>query len=362
MNQDHTLDLRPDEWVEVRSEAEILATLDSDGTLEGLPFMPEMLAHCGRRYQVFKRADRTCDPVSAEASGLFRQMLRTVHLSMLRCDGLAHGGCQAACLMYWKEAWLKRSPVEQASNAPAVNGAANGSAHKTLNGAAADTLNGSAVAQRDRAWLEPTVYHLESTPADVRYRCQATEVNKASCPLPWWGPKQYVRDVRDNGVPVWEVVRSIAILIISRISKVLTGHQYPNISGKLKKTPVEKLGIVAGDWVIVRNREEIQATLDEKGRNRGLAFESEMLPYCGKRYRVQRQVERLIEEPTGRMKELSGVALVLEGVICASRYRRACPRANQLYWREIWLRRATDEEIQQGAEGGAAADLQTTSA
>ena len=41
------------------------------------------------------------------------------------------------------------------------------------------------------------------------------------------------------------------------------------------------------------------------------------------------------------MKELSGVALVLEGVICASRYRRACPRANQLYWRNIRLRHLT---------------------
>ena len=34
--------------IEVRSAAEILATLDERGELENLPFMPEMLKFCGR--------------------------------------------------------------------------------------------------------------------------------------------------------------------------------------------------------------------------------------------------------------------------------------------------------------------------
>ena len=29
-----------------------------------------------------------------------------VHLET-RCDGSAHGGCQASCLLFWKDAWLK---------------------------------------------------------------------------------------------------------------------------------------------------------------------------------------------------------------------------------------------------------------
>ena len=67
--------------------------------------MPEMLAFCGARFQVHKRADKTCDTVAW--SGL-RRMDRTVHLKMLRCNGADHGGCQAGCLMFWKEVWLKR--------------------------------------------------------------------------------------------------------------------------------------------------------------------------------------------------------------------------------------------------------------
>ena len=34
--------LRPGDIVEVRPAAEILATLDADGTLDDMPFMPEM--------------------------------------------------------------------------------------------------------------------------------------------------------------------------------------------------------------------------------------------------------------------------------------------------------------------------------
>ena len=38
--------LKPGDIVEVLSPSEILETLDSDGTLNNLPFMPEMIAHC----------------------------------------------------------------------------------------------------------------------------------------------------------------------------------------------------------------------------------------------------------------------------------------------------------------------------
>ena len=49
------LDLRVGELVEVRSEQEILATLDEHGRLDGLPFMPEMLQFAGQRLRVDKR-------------------------------------------------------------------------------------------------------------------------------------------------------------------------------------------------------------------------------------------------------------------------------------------------------------------
>ena len=92
------MSLRVGDLVEIRSEAEILATLDERGELDGLPFMPEMLKFCGQRLTVHKVAHKLCDTLTK--TGL-RRMDSAVHLLGARCDGSAHGGCQTACSMYW---------------------------------------------------------------------------------------------------------------------------------------------------------------------------------------------------------------------------------------------------------------------
>src|SRR5262245_24384453 len=98
--------MKAGDWVEVRSREEILATLWEDGTLERMPFMPEMLRHCGKRFQISAVAHKTCD--SAYKTG-GRRLHNAVHLEDLRCEGSAHGGCQATCLFFWKTAWLKKA-------------------------------------------------------------------------------------------------------------------------------------------------------------------------------------------------------------------------------------------------------------
>ena len=104
---DSSLGLRVGEWVEVRSAEEILATLDEGQCVDGLPFMPEMLQHCGKIFRVFKSAHKTADTIELFS---IRRMKNAVHLEKLRCDGGSHGGCQAGCLLFWKECWLKRVP------------------------------------------------------------------------------------------------------------------------------------------------------------------------------------------------------------------------------------------------------------
>ena len=86
--------------VEVRSQREILATLDSDGKHEGVPFMPEMAEYCGRRFRVYRRAEKVFLDHHFYVAGL----KGTVLLEGIRCDGASHGGCQMGCLMFWKEA------------------------------------------------------------------------------------------------------------------------------------------------------------------------------------------------------------------------------------------------------------------
>src|SRR5258708_7197865 len=105
--------LRHGDVVEVKSAAEILATLDAGGALDGLPFMPEMVGYCGRRFTVDKWADNICDTIHYTGS---RRLPDSVLLEDLRCDGSGHDGCQAECRLFWKEAWLR--PVESARASP----------------------------------------------------------------------------------------------------------------------------------------------------------------------------------------------------------------------------------------------------
>ncbi|HEY2826725.1 MAG TPA: hypothetical protein VGJ04_03925 [Pirellulales bacterium] len=318
MSNSEQLDLRRGELVEVRSAEEILATLDKNGSLEDMPFMPEMLVFCGKQFSVRSRADSTCDTVSA--SGM-RRMEGTVHLG-LRCDGAAHGGCQAGCLLFWKETWLRR--VSGEAQAPSNNGT---------------SRNGAGTIGRDRAWLEARTIQSEPGDSEIRYRCQATELKNASQPLPWWKPGQYLHDIVVNKEPVIDVVRGFVCATVNKLTRRFLSHGFPNVAGTLKQTPVEELNLQPGEWVIVKSREEIVATLDNSGRNRGLMFDGEMLPFCGKRFRVLRRMEQMIEESTGRMLKPRGASVILENVFCTSRFRRVCPRAIYSYWREIWLRR-----------------------
>src|SRR4029079_11575701 len=70
-----------------------------------------MLQYCGKRFPVRAVAHKTCD--TAHKTHKNRKLRACVHLADLRCDGAAHGGCEAACTLFWKDVWLK--PVQKDS-------------------------------------------------------------------------------------------------------------------------------------------------------------------------------------------------------------------------------------------------------
>lgn len=98
------LNLQPGEWVEVRSEQEILRTLDADHKYKGLRFMAGMEKCCGRRYKVYKRLQR----MLMESTGECRKIKNSVLLEGAMCDGEPYNGCDRSCFFYWREVWLKR--------------------------------------------------------------------------------------------------------------------------------------------------------------------------------------------------------------------------------------------------------------
>jgi len=112
-----SLDLRPGEWVEVKSEAEIRETLDQFGRHRGMLFMPEMARHCGHKLRVMKRLEQ----MLLESTMQVRRMRDTVLLEGAMCDGVGLR-CDRSCFFYWREAWLRRSPPDpQVSETSAIS-------------------------------------------------------------------------------------------------------------------------------------------------------------------------------------------------------------------------------------------------
>lgn len=100
------LDLQPGEFVQVRSLDEIRSTLDERERYQGLYFMPEMEDFCGKKYRVFKKVRS----ITLESNGEVRKLRSpTVFLEGVYCDGKRHNDCDRSCLLFWREAWLKRT-------------------------------------------------------------------------------------------------------------------------------------------------------------------------------------------------------------------------------------------------------------
>lgn len=97
------LGLKPGEWVEVKLLREILPTLDAEGKLRGLEFLPGMQQFCGKRFKVLKRMATLYQEESAQV----RRLKNTVLLADVQCDGLLMR-CDRSCYLFWREAWLRR--------------------------------------------------------------------------------------------------------------------------------------------------------------------------------------------------------------------------------------------------------------
>ena len=76
------LSFRAGDWVEVRSKEEILSTLDANGQLQNMPFMPQMFEYCGKRMRVVSSAHKTCDTIKWTGG---RSVESAVHLEGVRC-------------------------------------------------------------------------------------------------------------------------------------------------------------------------------------------------------------------------------------------------------------------------------------
>lgn len=337
-----TSKLSAGDWVEVRSKEEILRTLDARGQLDGMPFMPEMFRFCGRKFQVSKRAHKTCD-YTTQYPYRTRRLKDTVHFET-RCDGEAHGGCQAGCLLFWKTAWLK--PASQNSNAPLTQ---------------IETSPAGAGCSESAVWASTEIS--DPSGGTPTYVCQATQVPHATTYLAWWDVRQYFEDYWSGNVGLGRIVSGLVYSVYYHIAQagiglgpvmrwfydrfhpLWRGTPFPRKPGLIpegKPTPAATLNLQAGELVRVKTHDEILKTVDAASKNRGMYWDAELVPYCGGTYRVLKRVTKLIDEKTSKMVEMKTPCFILDTVVCQARFspcRMLCPKAMYPYWREIWLER-----------------------
>jgi hypothetical protein len=294
--------------VEVKSCREILKTLDSEGKLEGMPFMPEMVSFCGKRIRVHRRADRTC--VAGQG---FHRMTGTVFLHESRCDGSHHDGCQRGCLLFWKEAWLKpaRGAPRVIKDAPADRNAAR-------------ALKNLATRQGDR------------------YMCQSTELASATVgALSRWDVRPWLREVFRGELTMTGFLAIVRRALFNRFIRPGQSHSLAGTEGKKSRGD---LALREGEWVRVKRADELQGQLDQKNTNLGLAFQPTMHAAIGERFQVAYPIHRIIIEQTGKMVQLRNT-VVLKGVTCQGPCAANCPRSEHLFWRESWLDRTGEKEV-----------------
>jgi hypothetical protein len=297
---------RSGDLVQVRPPEEILQTLDADGTLGQLPFMPEMLEFCGRSFHVARRAEMTCASQMESPRGF--KINDVVTLDCVRCSGAAHDGCQKACMIFWREAWLRK--VENAATQFNEN------------------VPGT---ERLRACLKV------STAPNI-YFCQASELEKITYSLSRLDRiAKYFSAWRARNFSAQQMVLDTWTWLFWKIRRVFLGT---HVRGSKTVSPAESLNLQPGDLVEVKSINDIVTTLNERGTNRGLAFFPGMHLFCGRRYRVKGRLDKLIVDGTGEMRKLKNTVL-LERATCRCSYLGfgvgCCSRDEFAYWREIWL-------------------------
>ncbi len=285
--------------VQVKSLSAIRSTLDADGSLDGLPFMEEMVAFCGKPLRVFRVVDKIYD---YGRSRLMRRLDDCVLLVGLRCDGSDHAGCEAACYLIWKSAWL------EAPGAPTER---------------------------------PTAIEIRSPPQPVDpgacLSCQYTRLTQASRAADrgsaqgWIGPL-VVGNVTWSAFLTTLLTRGFNAFQAWRGGAAFPSKPVPSDDKSIRGEPLAR-----GDWVQVKSLVEIARAMDKNSKNRGLWFDADMLKHCGQAYQVRGRVEKIIDVGSGKIIPMKTPCIVLEGVHYSGEFQGFGEQHDFLYWREAWL-------------------------
>lgn len=290
--------------VEIRDLKEIQATLEENGCLGGLPFMSEMVPFCGRRGRIFRSVDKVYD--YGRTRGM-RRLRGCVLVSGLRCDGASHDGCQARCYVIWRTEWLRRP------------------------GEARGPTGGRNLAPTRIPGVAP-----DGTPRE-RYLCQYTELHHASTPIDQFDVAKELRPLVAGNVMLRTWIVGLATRLFNRVQVLRGGAGFPDRPQINGLPPIEPVALMPGDRVTVRPIAEIESTLNEKGKHRGLWFDPDQVKHCGKSRTVVARVERIIDDAHGQMLTMKTPCILLEGVDYSGETLSFSAQHDLYFWREHWL-------------------------
>lgn len=292
--------------IRVKSPKEIFKTLDENGCKDNLPFMPEMLQFCGGEFIISGKVEKTCvdNPTMYMAEFINNDVY---FLNDLRCSGEFHDGCQRACRIFWKEDWLEELNYNLKETS--------------------DELNTS----------DELTRKLKVKKTDEVYFCQSTELRNATKPL---SMKEKIQklfcDYKNRNYNLIHLIKVVVFPLLRKFQKKIKDTEP---KGHLTSTPTEVLNLQPGEIVEIKLFDEIKQTLDVSGRNKGLLFDSDMIQFCGKRFKVRNRLDKMILERNGKMIEVKNT-VILDGVTCQCFFAfGGCPRREYQFWREVWLKR-----------------------
>lgn len=300
-------DMLPGDAVRIRPLPEILATLDADGSLRGMPFQPEMIKFCGGDARVFRCLDKIYDYGRTKR---MRRLDGCVLLSHMRCDGSAHDGCEASCYLIWRTEWLQHGGPTRTASAPAKVDVA-----RATHALAAATRAGDT------------------------WRCQFTQLHGCSTE---YGSLSLGRDLipllsGNCSAKAWLI--AMLTRVFNNVQRLRRGIAFPPLPPLGEHLSKEPSGLAVGERVAVIPLEDIARTLNSQGKNKGLWFDVEMVKHCGREYRVSARVQKIIDDATGQMRQMKTPCIMLDTVDSTGETLHFNAQHDPIFWRESWLRR-----------------------